>query len=60
MVFAVRVYDSMESISTVTEELMQMISKKVALFLKKLSGDVSAMGRGDLKANWELAARLFL
>lgn len=50
----------MESVSTVTEELAQMISKKVALFLKKLSEGVSAMERGDLKANWGLVPHSFV
>lgn len=50
----------MESVSTVTEELAQMISKRVALFLKMLSEGVSAMERGDLKANWELAPHRFV
>lgn len=37
-----------------------MISKKVALFLKQLSEGVSTMEGGDLKANWELVAHLFV
>lgn len=60
VVFAVRVYDCMEPVSTVTEELAQMRSKKVALFLKKLSKGVSAMERGDLKANWGLVPHRFV
>lgn len=51
----------MKFISVVTGLSQLKVSKKVALLPKKVSGDVPATERSDLKTNWEqLAANISL